>query len=114
MAMNTNHKQQMLAALDHLDGILGDTMQQAHDHVANVKGSMSDGDDPQEGAEKYAGQDNAGGHAGHPFSSKNQHGEQNDHFGHFKSGGDPGAGDSGGSENPNFPRKKSMMGLLGG
>ena len=108
MAFDPKHKHEMLAALDHIDGVLGDAMQQAHQHVQTVAAGAGGDPDPQAGG-KYEGQGNAGGHSGHPFGgSKDQHGSQNSHFGHRSGGGEEG----GESENPNFPRRGSLMGLL--
>lgn len=109
MALEPKHKHEMLAALDHIDGVLGDAMQQAHQHVAGVAAGMSGNVDPDPQADnKYEGQGNTGGHTGHPFGdSKDQRGSQNSHFGHHPEG------EGVGPENPNFPRRGSLLGLLG-
>lgn len=107
MAFDPKHKHEMLAALDHIDGVLGNAMQEAHQHVQGVAAGTVGATDPDpEAGGKYAGQGNAGGHSGHPFgASKDQQGAQNSHFGHHQ--------DEEGDENPNFARRGSLLGLLG-
>ena len=82
--MDETHKQHVLGALDHIDGLLGDFMHQARQKTGEVRQSVSQHEnsemqDPNKPA--YEGKDQPGGHTGHPFGgSKDQHGANNNHF----------------------------------
>ena len=105
-----SHKQTILSALDHIDGILGEAMGKVR---ANLKGTgdavkqHEDSEMAEEGQEKYEGQDKPGGHAGHSFGGKtDQHGENNFHAGHTKDG-------DGDTTLPGMARKRSGSGFDG-
>ena len=92
------------AALDHIEGILGDALHQARSsmpptlegqppgqHHPDGPPSMKatpphqlaePGEEPGEGDnEEYDGHDQPGGHTGHPFNQHDQHGGNNYHSG---------------------------------
>lgn len=85
MKMNPNHKQHVLGALDHIDGILGDVMHKSKQHLDNARQAIG-GDAPDKGMsdsdeDTYAGESQPGGHTGHPFGGKDQEGAMNHHAG---------------------------------
>jgi hypothetical protein len=120
------HKQHITAALDHIDGILGESMAKARVHLTGKDKEESPEHEAAEtpaeehtehapgGAEegKYEGHENPGGHAGHNFgASKDQHGMNNYHA----AGGGAGEGmaEEGHPGMPNMAKKKSGHGLGG-
>ena len=153
------HPHHALRALDHIDGLLGDFMHQAKNHIASAQQHITMGADnagPEAGqkhpmeasdlgpasktlgtdapdtqsntgplgsnhhqmeasepAHDYDGKNNPGGHTGHPFGGKDQHGAANHHFeGHGMPESSEEVGGVGG--NPHEEEADQMSKNLGG